>query len=30
MVFESTRVANGKVQSFALRSPFDLILAAHV
>ncbi len=29
-VFEHIRIANGQVQSFALRSPFDLILAAHV
>lgn len=30
VVFESIRIANGQVQSFALQSPFDLILAAHV
>jgi hypothetical protein len=29
-VFEHIRIANGQVQSFAIRSPFDLILAAHV
>jgi len=29
-VIESIRIANGQVQSFALQSPFDLILAAHV
>jgi hypothetical protein len=30
VVCESIRIANGQVQSFALQSPFDLILAAQV
>jgi site-specific DNA recombinase len=30
VVFESIRIAGGKVESFVLRPPFDLFLAAHV
>ena len=30
VVFERIRIANGKIESYVLRPPFDLVLAAHV